>query len=203
VFEASWIKELMIVLATAGVVVPLFGRLRMGVVPGFLVAGALLGPGGLGRLAGEWPWLSAVTFSDPERVRPFADLGVIFLLFLIGLEFSFERLWAMRRYVFGAGAGQFFLSAALLVLAGLWFIGSFKGALLIGLALALSSTAIVTQVMIEAHRFASPVGRVSLAVLLRRSARSSPGSSSARANIATTLKSTSSRSRASFSASSS
>ena len=120
-FEVSWITELMIVLATAGVVVPLFGRLRFGVVPGFLIAGVLLGPGGLGRLAGDWPWLSAVTFSDPERVRPFAELGVLFLLFLIGLEFSFERLWAMRRHVFGVGPGQFFLSALLLVLGGLWF----------------------------------------------------------------------------------
>jgi len=165
-FEVSWIKELMIVLATAGVVVPLFGRLRFGVVPGFLIAGLILGPGGLGRLVGSWPWLSAVTFSDPERVRPFAELGVLFLLFLIGLEISFERLWAMRRHVLGTGPGQFFLSAALLVLGGLWFGAGLKSALIVGLALALSSTAIVTQLLIEAHRFASPVGRLSLAVLL-------------------------------------
>jgi CPA2 family monovalent cation:H+ antiporter-2 len=165
-FEVSWIKELMIVLATAGVVVPLFGRLRFGVVPGFLIAGVVLGPGGLGGLVGSWPWLKAVTFSDPERVRPFAELGVLFLLFLIGLEISFERLWAMRRHVFGTGPAQFVLSAFLLVLGGLWFGAGLKSALVLGLGLALSSTAIVTQLMIEAHRFASPVGRLSLAVLL-------------------------------------
>src|SRR5262249_14048793 len=82
------------------------------------------------------------------------------------LEFSFDRLWAMRRYVFRAGAGQFFLAAALLVLGGLWFAGSLRAALVVGLAMALSSTAIVTQVLIEGHRFASPVGRVSLGVLI-------------------------------------
>ena len=69
--EESWVKELLIVLATAGVVVPLFGRLRFGVVPGFLIAGVVLGPGGLGKLTGDVPWLGYVTFSDPERVRAF------------------------------------------------------------------------------------------------------------------------------------
>ena len=68
--EGDWIRELMIVLATAGVVVPLFGRLRFGPVLGFLIAGVILGPGGLGHLSGTVPWLALFTFSDPETVRP-------------------------------------------------------------------------------------------------------------------------------------
>jgi monovalent cation:proton antiporter-2 (CPA2) family protein len=164
--EAIWLKDLLVVLATAGVVVPLFGRLRFGIVPGFILAGVALGPGGLGRFTGNFPWLASVTFSDPARIAPFAELGVLFLLFLIGLEFSLDRLWAMRRMVLGVGSVQFFASAALIA-AGAALTGStFVVALVAGLALALSSTAIATQVLIESHRFAAPVGRASLGVLL-------------------------------------
>jgi CPA2 family monovalent cation:H+ antiporter-2 len=165
-FDESWIKELLIVLATAGVVVPLFGRFRVGVVPGFLIAGVILGPAGLGRLADDHPWLSGFTFSTPEHVLPFAELGVLFLLFLIGLEFSLERLWSMRRLVLGLGPAQFFGSVALILAGVAWLDRGLEPALVVGLALALSSTAIVTQVLIEAHRFAAPVGRVSIGVLL-------------------------------------
>jgi monovalent cation:proton antiporter-2 (CPA2) family protein len=164
--EDGWGRELLIFLATAGIVVPLFGRLRFGVVPGFLIAGVILGPGGLGHLAGEVPWLRWITFSDPERVAPFAELGVIFLLFVIGLEFSFDRLWAMRRYVLGAGVIQFLVSAVAMV-GGAMLMGTDPPvALVIGLALALSSTAIVTQVLLDSRRLAQPVGRVSLGILL-------------------------------------
>lgn len=164
--EGSGVKELLIVLATAGVVVPLFGRLRLGVVPGFLIAGVILGPAGLARLVGDYPWLSTITVLTPDRVQPLAELGVLFLLFLIGLEFSLERLWTMRRMVLGLGSAQFFVSAAL-IFAGLAMLGfGLDIALVIGLALALSSTAIVMQLLIEARRFAAPVGRLSIAVLL-------------------------------------
>jgi CPA2 family monovalent cation:H+ antiporter-2 len=164
--EESWIKELLIVLATAGVLVPLLGRLRFGAVPAFLVAGVLLGPDGLGRLSADLPWLRWITFTDPERVQSFAELGVLFLLFLIGLEFSVERLWSIRRFVIGAGSSQFVLSAAAIGAATAWITGDRTVALVIGMGLALSSTAIVTQVLIDAHRFATPVGRVSLGVLI-------------------------------------
>jgi monovalent cation:H+ antiporter-2, CPA2 family len=164
--EEGWGRELLIFLGTAGIVVPLVGRLRFGVVPGFLIAGVVLGPGGLGHLAVDLPWLRWITFSDPERVRPFAELGVVFLLFLIGLEFSLDRLWAMRRYVLGVGAIQMVVSAAA-IMAGTLVLGVEPSlALVIGLALSLSSTAIVSQVLLDARRFGRPVGRVSLGVLL-------------------------------------
>ncbi|MHA1157660.1 MAG: cation:proton antiporter domain-containing protein [Alphaproteobacteria bacterium] len=156
----------MLVLAVAGVVVPLFGRLQFGIVPGFLLAGLILGPGGLGRFVTEASWLSLVTFSEPEVVRPFAELGVLFLLFVIGLEFSFERLWSMRRLVFGVGSAQIILSVSAIVAVAMWFTATPAVALVIGLGFALSSTAIVTQVLIEGHRFATPVGRAALGVLL-------------------------------------
>ncbi|SDB41529.1 cation:proton antiporter domain-containing protein [Bauldia litoralis] len=165
-FEHESARELLIVLGTAGVVVPLFGKMRFGVVPGFLLAGLLLGPGGLGAFVSQVPWLSYITFSNPERVAPIAELGVIFLLFLIGLEFSFDRLWAMRRYVLGVGSLQVFISAAAILGIALLVGLNLPGALVLGLALALSSTAIVTQVLIEAHRFALPVGRLVLSVLV-------------------------------------
>jgi monovalent cation:proton antiporter-2 (CPA2) family protein len=164
--QGEWIRELMIVLATAGVVVPLFGRLRFGPVIGFLIAGAILGPGGLGHLSSEFPWLRLVTFSDTEHVRPFAEMGVIFLLFLIGLEFSLERLWAMRRAVLGIGSLQVLLSVLVIGLATAWSGAGMAVALVVGMALALSSTAIASQLMIESHRFATPVGRLAIGVLL-------------------------------------
>lgn len=160
------IKHVLIFLAAAGVVVPLFSRLRVSVVPGFLIAGVILGPLGLGRLASDYPWLSPFTFTTTENVLAFADLGVLFLLFLIGLEFSLERLWAMRKLVLGLGSLQFIISTVV-ILAGVSILeDSFDIALIVGLALALSSTAIVTQVLIEARRFAAPVGQVSIGVLL-------------------------------------
>lgn len=159
-------KDLLIVLATAGVVVPLFSRFRVGIVPGFLIAGIILGPGGLGRLAVAHPWLQWVTFDDPERVAPLAELGVLFLLFLIGLEFSVDRLWAMRRLVLGLGSLQFVVSAAMIVGAAVLLGAGVSVGLVAGMALALSSTAIVTQVLIEAHRFGTAVGRTALGVLL-------------------------------------
>ncbi len=165
-FDSTWLRDLMIVLATAGVLVPLLGRFRVGVVPAFLVAGVLLGPGGLGHLVGVFPWLDVVTISGVEQVGPFAELGVLFLLFLIGLEFSFDRLWQMRRLVFGAGSAQFVIATALILVVVVWLTRSFAAALVVSLAFALSSTAVGSQVLIEARRFASPAGRLSLAVLL-------------------------------------
>lgn len=164
--DADWIRELMIVLATAGVIVPLLGRLRIGIVPGFLIAGVLLGPGGLGHLVHQAPWLEWLTFSEPERAEPLAEIGVLFLLFLIGLEFSLDRLWSMRRMVFGTGSAQFVVATALILVAVVWFTQSFAAALVVSLAFALSSTAVGSQLLIETHRLGSPAGRLSIAVLL-------------------------------------
>ena len=105
-------KGALIVLAAAGVVIPLFHRLRLSPVLGFMLVGIVVGPFGLGRVAAALPWLGAVSFDDPASIAPVAELGVVMLMFMIGLELSFERLWVMRRLVFGLGALQVAGSAA-------------------------------------------------------------------------------------------
>ena len=102
-------KDVVLFLATAGVVVPLFRRWKISPILGFLVAGVALGPFGLGALAREFPWLSFVTIDKPDEVAQLAEFGVVFLLFTIGLELSWERLRLMRRLVFGFGALQVLL----------------------------------------------------------------------------------------------
>jgi hypothetical protein len=110
-------RDALIVLAAAGIVIPLFHRLRLSPVLGYMLVGLAVGPFGLGRAAAALPWLGAVTINDPASIAPIAELGVVMLLFMIGLELSFERLLVMRRLVFGLGALQVFLSTA--VVAGL------------------------------------------------------------------------------------
>jgi CPA2 family monovalent cation:H+ antiporter-2 len=164
--HAAWLHDAIVFLVAAGIVVPVFQRARVGVVLGFLIVGVVVGPYGLGRFAGQEPLLRFVTIDDPSRVQPFAELGIVFLLFLIGLELSLARLWTLRRYVFGAGGIQMALSAVVIGSA-LAFAGAATGAaIVLGLCLALSSTAVVMQLLIEQGRSASAVGRVALSVLL-------------------------------------
>lgn len=159
-------KDLVLFLATAGVLVPLFRRWRISPILGFLAAGVLLGPYGLGALGDSLAWLKYFTVENPAEIAQLAEFGVVFLLFTIGLELSWERLRLMRGDVFGLGAGQVFLSllliAAVAVLSGL----SIPVAAAIGAALALSSTAIVMPSLLEAKRQHSRPGRAVFAVLL-------------------------------------
>lgn len=164
--HAPWLNDAIVFLVAAGLIVPFFHRARIGAVLGFLIAGVVVGPFGLGRLAESHPWIRFVTIDDPAQVEPFAELGVIFLLFLLGLELSFERLWSLRRYVLGVGAVQVGASA-LAIGAGAYVLGAEAGAsIILGACLALSSTAVVMQLLSEQHRTATSVGRISLSVLL-------------------------------------
>ena len=164
--HAEGLKALIIFLVVAGIVVPLFHRARMGAVLGFLIAGVVLGPHGLGRLASEHPWIAAVTFDNPEQGAVLAEFGIVILLFLLGLELSLQRLWQLRRYVLGVGLAQVALST-LAIGAGVRLAGGVPAAgIVLGLCLALSSTAIVMQLLIEQQRAANQVGRIALSVLL-------------------------------------
>lgn len=159
-------KDLVLFLATAGVVVPLFKRLRISPVLGFLAAGVALGPYGLGQMVDVAPWIGAVTVAKPAEIAQLAEFGVVFLLFMIGLELSWERLRLMRRLVFGLGFATTALSAAAIALASRAAGQPLAAALTIGAALALSSTAIVVPVLAEHSRLRSDAGRGAFAVLL-------------------------------------
>ena len=164
--NAYGLDDVLVFLAAAGVVVPFLHRARLGSILGFLIVGVIIGPFGLGRLQHDVPWIIWVTIENPEQVAPFADWGVVFLLFLIGLEVSVGRLWDLRRYVFGVGAAQIVLSAVAIA-AITHFAGvRLAGAVILGLCLAQSSTAIVMQNLVEQGRAATPLGHVALAVLL-------------------------------------
>ena len=160
------IKDALVFLLAAGLVVPLLRALKLPAVVGFILAGLALGPSGFSAFSDRVPILEYVTISDHAAAAPFAELGVLFLLFLLGLELSFQKLWALKRTVFGAGTMQAVLSA-LVIGYGLTLIGlPPTEAVIIGLALALSSTAIVMQILVEQKRAARPVGRSALGVLL-------------------------------------
>ncbi|HYJ31289.1 MAG TPA: cation:proton antiporter [Allosphingosinicella sp.] len=161
-FQTSGFSDALVILGAAGVVIPAFARLRISPVIGFILVGLLVGPAGLGSLATETPWLNYITISNPAAVDPFAEFGIVLLLFAIGLELSFRRLWKMRRLVFGVGAAELLLCAGLIGLA-LYLMGeSTSGSIALGLALALSSTALVLPLV----GTTSPVGRSALAMLL-------------------------------------
>ena len=159
-------REGLLFLATAGVAVPVFSRLRVSPVLGFLLGGVVLGPYGLGALARLLPVFGAFSIVDPGRIGGVAELGVVFLLFMVGLELSFERLSRLRRLVFGLGALQVGLSAAAIA-AGAYALGlEPAAATVIGFALALSSTAVVVPVLAERKRLGSAAGRTAFSVLL-------------------------------------
>jgi monovalent cation:H+ antiporter-2, CPA2 family len=162
----AWLKDVLVFLVAAGLIVPLFHRARVGAVLGFLLIGVAVGPYGFGALAADFPWLRYLTIEDRARVEPFAELGVMFLLFLIGIEMSVERLWSLRRFVAGIGSMQFLLSAIVFGVALSLLGAPANAAIILGLGLAMSSTAVVMQLLEEQGRTATPLGRVAIAVLL-------------------------------------
>lgn len=161
-----YLREIVVFLIAAGIVVPIFHRLRISPVLGYLIVGAVIGPYGLGLLADELGWLSYAVIDDLEGVQTLAELGVIFLLFVIGLELSLERLWAMRRLVFGLGSLQVVVSGAVIGLIAWEFGNSPQASIVLGACLALSSTAIVMQLLIERRQLGTPLGRSSFSILL-------------------------------------
>ncbi|QUT14978.1 glutathione-regulated potassium-efflux system protein KefC [Rahnella inusitata] len=146
--------EGLIYLGSAALFVPIAVRLGLGSVLGYLIAGCIIGPWGLKLV------------SDAESILTFAEIGVVLMLFVIGLELDPKRLWTMRASVFGGGSIQMVGCGAVLS-AFCYFLGlDWKIAMLIGLTLALSSTAIAMQAMSERSLTAAPIGRSAFAVLL-------------------------------------
>ena len=159
-------SDALVVLGTAGVVVPMVRRWGLSPVLGYLGAGAILGPLGLGSISNAFPALSWFTINDAQNVAGIAELGIIFLLFLIGLELSFPRLSAMRRLVIGLGGSQVLLTSALIAGAALAVGKNPSEAIVLGVSLSLSSTAIVLELLSNQQRLTTSVGRASFSVLL-------------------------------------
>ncbi|SCZ57508.1 monovalent cation:proton antiporter-2 (CPA2) family protein [Thiohalomonas denitrificans] len=149
-----YLQETVAFLLTVVVVVPLCRAVKVSPILGFLAVGAAIGPFGLAIVG------------DVEGVRHFAELGVVFLLFMIGLELSFERLKAFSGLIFGLGAAQVLVTAALISLIAFGWGNSIEASIIIGLCLALSSTAMVMQLLNERGEMSATHGRASFAVLL-------------------------------------
>ena len=164
--DISIYRETLIFLATAGIIAPLFFRIRISPVLGYLLAGAALGPFGLGRLAGRWPGVDLFLLSNVGAIDRLAEFGVVALMFTIGLELSFERLKSLRRLVFGMGTAQMAVSTAVIAAAAAFVGQPPAAALILGAALSLSSTAIVVPVLAEHKLTNAQVGRYSFSALL-------------------------------------
>jgi CPA2 family monovalent cation:H+ antiporter-2 len=159
-------SDALVVLGTAGILVPLLRKWGLNPILGYLCAGALLGPMGLGALAGRFPALYWCTIVDAHSIDAIAELGIVFLLFRIGIELSLKRMKRMGVLVAGLGSLQIVLTAALI-----WAVARAWGqpqvaAIVLGVSLSLSSTAIVLELLSKQGRMSTGVGRASFAVLL-------------------------------------
>ncbi|WP_409312147.1 monovalent cation:proton antiporter-2 (CPA2) family protein [Pseudomonas putida] len=153
--DGSLLQATVVFLLAVVLLVPLAQRLKMGAVPGYLLAGILIGPSVFGLLG------------NPDNVARLSEMGVVMLLFVIGLELSPKRLWTMRRALFGVGSLQVGLTAVLLGLLAFWLFDQSKpAAIVLGLGLALSSTAFGLQVLAERKDLGKPHGRMAVAILL-------------------------------------
>ena len=161
-----FLRELILFLGFSGVLIPLLQRHSINPVLGFLALGTVIGPYGLGRFVDDLPWLRYLAFPRTEDVAVFAELGVIFLMFMIGLELSINRLWSMRRWVFGVGALQVGLTALVIGALALAFGNTAQASVVLGLVLAFSSTAVVMQLLTLRREFGTPLGQAAFSVLL-------------------------------------
>jgi Kef-type K+ transport system membrane component KefB/voltage-gated potassium channel Kch len=164
--HAASYKEFLVILAAAGLIVPLLVRMNINSILGFLLVGFLLSPDVLGALTAYFPVLNAVMITDSEGIAVVGELGVVFLLFLIGLELSLERLLTMKRLVFGLGGLQVSAATASIAFAAFGLGFTPAQATVIGMALSLSSTAIVIQLYSDEKRLGTQSGRTSFAILL-------------------------------------
>ncbi len=165
-FHIPYLREMLVILGTTAILIPAMAQLRLNPVLGFLVAGVVIGPHGLGRMGESWDILRMFAIHDPDEIQVLAEFGVVFLLFSIGLELSPDRLWSMRRMIFGLGTAQVVVTAVLIG-AVAWMWGNpALASVIIGCALALSSTAIVLKMLMDRQQFSTPAGQAGFSILL-------------------------------------
>lgn len=156
-------SEILIILGIAGLTIPLLHKLKISPVLGFLFCGILMGPYGIAA------WLDIGHFpaiKDSEIIKGFSELGIIFLMFIIGLKLSLNDLWRMRKHILGLGSCQIFLTAVAVFLIARAFGNSMQIAILLGACFALSSTAVVMQLLEERHKANEALGKLSFSILL-------------------------------------
>lgn len=159
-------SDALVVLGTAGVLIPVFRKLGVSPVLAYLAAGAILGPFGLGSFTASFHPLYWITITNPANVSGIAELGIVFLLFVVGLELSWQRLVQMRLLVGGLGGLQVLLSASCITGVLAWAGLPLSAAIILGASLSLSSTAIVLEILNRQQRRETPLGRAVFAVLL-------------------------------------
>ena len=164
--ESSAFHDSLVILAAAGLVIPAFAAIRISPVVGFILVGALVGPHGLGALAESYPWLSAITIWQADQLGPIAEIGVAMLLFSLGLELSLERLKTMRKLLLALGPAQILLCTAAVAAVLAPFALGWSATLAIGVAMAMSSTAVGLQLLSSAGKMNSHTGRAAFAILL-------------------------------------
>ncbi len=152
--HSSYLLDILALLLATVVIVPIFHAIRLGAILGYLTAGAILGPWGLGVI------------TEVEQIRHLGEFGVIFLLFILGIELKPEKLWQMRHLILGLGLGQLFITAAVLYGVAVWLEVSHQSAIIIGFGLALSSTAFCLQLLAERGGISTPMGRRVFSILL-------------------------------------
>ena len=150
----------------AGLIVPIFNRMHISPVLGFLMCGIIIGPHALGLLASDLGFLEKILIVDEHTITLLGELGIMALLFMIGLELSFEKLREMKRYIFGLGSAQILITGVLITLIAYLFGNSIDTSMVIGTGFALSSTAIIMQLLQEHKLTRKPVGKIGFSILL-------------------------------------
>lgn len=151
----------------AGIIIPLLERIKISPMLGYIICGAAIGPFGIAQLSEYYPWTSSISISNTETVYTLGELGIISLMFMIGLELSLDRLKAFKKLIFGLGSMQIYITAlSIFLIATQFFNYTYQAAILIGASFALSSTAVVMRLLEEENLSSRPVGILCFSILL-------------------------------------
>ena len=161
----SVIAHILLFFGISGLIVPLLKRIYISPVLGYLICGILIGPHGLAQLS-SGSWIKFITISEPMTVQILGELGIISLMFMIGLELSVERLRALKHYIFGLGSSQIIITAVTIGLVASFFDNTTHASILIGASFSLSSTAIVMKLLEEKKLTGRPIGTLCFSILL-------------------------------------